>query len=199
MSASEQCEAARVGFLNDIATVPLADVVCLDESGFNTNLTRRYARSKRGRRVVGRVPKNTGKNITLICAMSSTTTLAALVIEGAVNKVVFETYVRDVLCPALRAGQVVVMDNLSSHHGERIRPLIEAVGCRVLYLPSYSPDFNPIEMLFSKLKALLRGWEVRARDLIPEAIGHALSLVASSDCLGWFRHALPCQYLRQML
>lgn len=166
-------------------------MVCVDESGFNTDLIRRYARAPRHERAYGQAPRNPGANLTLICALSLTGPQAALVIEGAVNGVVFETWVREVLCPTLQPGQTVIMDNLASHHRATVRVLIEGCGCQLLYLPSYSPDFNPIEMLFSKLKARLRGWGIRARELLIDAIGHALARVTRADCLGWFSHALP--------
>lgn len=154
-------------------------------------MTRPYARALRSKRAYASVPRNIGKNLTLLCALSNSGPQAALVIEGAVNGDVFETYVREVLCPTLRTGQTVVMDNLSSHKRVAVRTLIESVGCRLVYLPPYSPDFNPIEMLFSKLKAALRRAGERTKDKVIDAIGRALDTVTEQDVLGWFRHALP--------
>ena len=113
---------------------------------------------------------------------------SSLTVEGATTSVVFETYVEQVLAPTLRKGQVVVMDNLSAHKGERVRELIEGRGCEVLYLPSYSPDFNPIEEAFSKIKGLLRKAEARTREALVEAIGAAISAVTSTDARGFFEH-----------
>lgn len=112
----------------------------------------------------------------------------SLAVEGATTTAVFETYVERVLAPALSSGQIVVMDNLSSHKGSRIRELIEARGCELLYLPPYSPDLNPIEEAFSKLKALLRKAEARTRGALLEAMGRALDAVSASDARGFFEH-----------
>jgi DDE superfamily endonuclease len=113
------------------------------------------------------------------------------VIEGAVNGEVFEGYVRQVLCPALQPGQLVVLDNLSSHHRASIRTLIEAAGCPLLFLSPYSPDFNPIEMLFSKIKAFVRGGAWRGMDDVITGIGLALATVTAEHILGWFKHSHP--------
>lgn len=191
--AAEQSEELRTQFLTAIGSLlrdPQA-LVCLDESGFHTSMSRRYARAPKRQRAICAVPRNHGKNLTLLCALSITGPQAALVIEGAVNATVFEGYVAQVLCPTLRPGQVVLMDNLSSHKRASIRTLIEAVGCTLLYLPPYSPDFNPIEGLFSKLKALLRGWAEREQQGVIAAIGRALQQVTPQDVRGWIKHAFP--------
>ncbi len=154
-------------------------------------MTRGYARAPSTERAVGQVTRNHGKNHTLTCALSLAGPLAPLVIEGAVNGEFFEWYVRSQLCPTLSPGQVVVMDNLSSHHWTSVRTLIEAQGCTLLYLSPYSPDFNPIEMLFSKLKALLRGWKKTTVQALYDSIGRALEAVTPQDIFGWFRHAHP--------
>jgi transposase len=112
----------------------------------------------------------------------------SLAVEGATTRAVFEAYVEKALAPSLRPGQVVVMDNLSAHKGERVRELIEGRGCEVVYLPPYSPDLNPIEQAFSKLKALLRRAEARSREALIEAMGAALSAVSARDAWGFFRN-----------
>jgi transposase len=112
----------------------------------------------------------------------------SLTVEGATTSVVFEAYVEQVLAPTLRRGQVVVMDNLSAHKGERVRELIEERGCKLIYLPSYSPDLNPIEEAFSKIKRLVRKAEARTREALIEAIGSALSVVSSKDARSFFEH-----------
>ena len=122
----------------------------------------------------------------------------SLTVEGPTTSVVFETYVEHVLAPTLRRGQVVVMDNLSAHKGERIKELIERRGCQLVYLPSYSPDLNPIEEAFSKIKRLVRKAEARTREALVEAIGSALSAVTSRDARGFFEHCgyrMPVQSL----
>jgi transposase len=113
---------------------------------------------------------------------------SSLAVEGATTAAVFETYLERVLAPSLSPGQIVVMDNLSSHKGSRIGELIERRGCELLYLPPYSPDLNPIEEAFAKLKALLRRAEARTREVLLEAMGRALDAVTASDARGFFEH-----------
>ena len=113
----------------------------------------------------------------------------SLAVEEATTARVFETYVEKVLVPSLRAGQIVVMDNLSAHRPRRIRELIEQQGCELLYLPAYSPDYNPIEEAFAKIKNLLRKAAVRSKEALVEAIGAALCAVTAEDALGYFEHA----------
>lgn len=191
--ARERSEERRTAFLNDLAPYLQQPerLVFLDESGFNTAMTRGYARAPSHLRAVGQVARNHGLNYTLICAVSLAGPLAPLVIDGPLNGEVFEWYVRNILCPTLRPGQVVVLDNLSSHHRASIRTLITARGCSVLYLSPYSPDFNPIEMLFSKLKALVRGAGWRTAETLMHGIGQALQAVTRLDIFGWFKHAHP--------
>ena len=112
----------------------------------------------------------------------------SLAVEGATNREVFETYVELIVAPTLRRGQVVVMDNLSAHKGERIRELIEGQGCELMYLPPYSPDFNPIEEAFSKIKGLMRKAEARSREALLEAMGRAISALSAEDARGFFEH-----------
>jgi transposase len=164
----------------------------VDECGTHTSMTRLYARAPKGERAYGKVPRNRGKNTTLLASMSVRGMGPCLAVEGATTKTVFETYVEQVLVPSLRAGQVVILDNLSSHKGDRVRELIEGVGCSLLYLPPYSPDFSPIEEAFSKIKALLRKSAARVRGALVEAIGWAISRVTPEDAVGFFGH---CGYL----
>jgi transposase len=139
-------------------------------------------------RVYGSVPRNRGKNTTVLASMTLKGMGPSLAVEGATSSKVFETYVERVLAPSLRKGQVVIMDNLSAHKGERVRELIEGRGCELMYLPSYSPDFNPIEEAFSKIKALLRKAEARSREALLEAIGKAISAITDQDAHGFFEH-----------
>src|SRR5947209_7978090 len=133
-----------------------------------------------------------GKNTTLLASLSLSGIGASMIIEGAVNAVAFEAYVEHILAPSLSAGQIVVMDNLSVHKGVRVRQLIEARGCEVLFLPAYSPDYSPIEETFSKVKAFLRRVGARTHEALQDAIGQALATVTAQDALGWFTH---CGYL----
>jgi transposase len=167
-------------------------LVFVDECGTHTSMARLRARAPRGERVYGPVPRNRGKNTTLIASMSAGGMGPCLTVEGATTKVVFETYVEQLLAPSLSAGQVVVVDNLGAHKGERVRESVERRGCSLLFLPPYSPDFSPIEEAFSKVKALLRKAAARTREALVEAIGIALSAVTSEDAMGFFGH---CGYL----
>jgi transposase len=147
-----------------------------------------YAWALKGQRAYCSVPRNRGSNTTVLSSMTLEGMGPALTVEGSTTSVVFETYVEQVLAPTLRKGQVVVMDNLSAHKGERIRDLIEEQGCELVYLPSYSPDFNPIEEAFAKIKGLLRKSEARTREALVEAIGWAISAVTAKDARGFFEH-----------
>jgi transposase len=164
-------------------------LVFVDEMGTNTSLSPIYGWSKKGQRAYGSVPRNRGRNTTVLASMSVEGMGPSMAVEGATTARVFETYVERVLAPTLRKGQVVVMDNLSAHKGERVRELIEDRGCELLYLPSYSPDLNPIEEAFSKIKGLLRKVEARSREALLEAIGAAISAVSDRDALGFFEHS----------
>lgn len=163
-------------------------LVCVDESGANITLTPRYGRAPRGARCIGQVPRNWGQNTTLMAAMTLAGVQTAVVIEGAMDRPVFERFVKHFLVPQLRAGQVVIWDNLSVHKSLAAEGLVEAAGCRVLPLPPYSPDFNPIEQLFSKLKAHLRQANQRSVEGLGDAIGAGLDLITAADARGWFQH-----------
>lgn len=167
-------------------------LVVVDECGSNIALTPLYARAPKGQRAHGSVPRNRGKNTTLLACLSLSGVGASMIIEGSVNALVFEAYVEHILAPSLSAGQIVVLDNLSVHKGARVRQLIEARGCELLFLPAYSPDCSPIEETFSKLKAFLRRVGARTHEALQEAIGQALETVTTADALGWFTH---CGYL----
>jgi transposase len=163
-------------------------LIFVDEMGTNTSLSPTYAWAKKGQRTYWAVPRNRGANTTVLSSMSAEGMGPSLTVEGATTSVVFEAYMEQVLAPTLRKGQVVVMDNLSAHKGERIRQLIEERGCFLIYLPSYSPDLNPIEEAFSKIKRLVRKAEARTKEALLEAIGWALSAVTSADARGFFEH-----------
>jgi transposase len=167
-------------------------LVVVDESGSNIALTPLYARAPQGQRAHGSVPRNRGKNTTLLASLSLSGIGASMIIEGSVNALAFEAYVEYILAPSLSAGQIVLLDNLSAHKGARVRQLIEARGCEVLFLPAYSPDYSPIEETFSKVKAFLRRVGARTHEALQEAIGQALETVTAQDALGWFTH---CGYM----
>jgi len=164
------------------------ELVFVDEMGTHTSLAPVYGYSPRGERVYLEGPRNRGKNTTLIASMSVGGMGQCLAVEGTTTKVLFEAYIDRVLAPSLRIGQVIVMDNLSVHKGEKVRELIEARGCDLIYLPPYSPDLNPIEEAFSKVKGLLRRAGARTREALIEAMGRALDAVTAKDTQGFFEH-----------
>jgi transposase len=162
--------------------------VLKDEMGTNTSLAPLWAWTLIGQRAYCSVPRNRGKNTTVLSSMTMEGMGPSLAVEGATTTAVFETYVERVLAPTLRSGQVVVMDNLTAHKGERIRHLIEERGCELMYLPPYSPDFNPIEEAFAKIKGILRKAEARSREALIEMIGQAISVISARDARGFFEH-----------
>lgn len=188
MHAREQNAEQRQAFRVQIAARSAADFVVVDECGSNINLTPLYARAPRGERAIGVVPRNTPLNTTLIAALSVRGIGPSLILPGATDGAAFEAYVRQMLVPALLPGQIVVMDNLSAHHRPIIRELIEACGCAVWFLPSYSPDLSPIEQAFAKLKAMLRRIGARTLDDLYAAIECALPTITAADALAFFRH-----------
>ena len=186
--ATERSDSDRTAWRDLTGYLPINDLVFVDECGSTIALTRLYARAPRGQRAYGSAPRNWGKNTTLIAGLTLSGIQAPFILEGAVDTLAFETYVEQVLAPSLRPGQVVVLDNLSGHKGERVRQAIEARGCQVLFVPAYSPDMMPIEEAFSKLKAWLRRLGARTREALEEAIAEALKQVTVQDAHGWFWH-----------
>jgi transposase len=166
--------------------------VFLDESGARTSMTRTRGRAPRGVRVVEAVPHGHWRTTTMIGAVRLDGPFAAAVVGGATDADVFRAYVEHVLAPDLRPGDVVVLDNLQPHKASGVREAVEAAGATLLYLPPYSPDFNPIENMWSKVKAHLRAAAARTYEALQEAITHAIHAVTADDCRGFFRH---CGYL----
>lgn len=161
----------------------------MDESGFSISMDRLRSRAPRGKRAYGKVPRNRGKNQTLIASMTLEGGMGAcMCVKGGTDAPVFETYVEKVLAPSLVEGQVVVLDNLGAHRTDRVRELIEGRGCELVFLPSYSPDLNPIEEAFSKIKNLVRKAGERTREALNEAMAQALEAVTPRDVVGWFAH-----------
>lgn len=170
-----------------MARVDPRRLVFLDESGAKTNMTRRRGRAPRGQRVVEHAPAGHWHTTTMVCALRIDRIEAPLVIDGAMDAVVFHGYVEQALVATLRPGDVVVMDNLSPHKTPGVQKAIEAAGAKVSYLPPYSPDFNPIESLWSKVKEFLRALAARTQDRLVDGIGDALRSVTPQDCQGFFR------------
>lgn len=186
--AAERDEVARAAWRAEAAALDPAGLVFVDETSTHTALTRLRARAPRGARAVGSAPRNHGPNVTLLAALTPAGIAAPLVVAGATDAAVFETYVERALAPTLRPGQTLVLDNLSAHKGERVRELVEAAGGRLLFLPPYSPDFNPIEPAFAKLKAHLRARAARAFEPLVAAIGEGLTAITAADARGFFAH-----------
>jgi transposase len=192
LGATERDEKARRVWREEMKEVDATKLVVVDETGSNIGLTPLYAWAPRGQRAFGSVPRNYGKNTTLLASLSLDGMGAAMILEGSTDTLVFEQYIEQVLAPSLQPSQIVVMDNLSAHTGPTVRQAIEAKGCQLRFLPAYSPDLSPIEGAFSKLKAFLRRIGARTRQDLYEALGEALNQITSQDARGWFAH---CGYL----
>lgn len=196
LAASERDEEARSAWRAAAAQFDPEQLVFVDESSTHIALTRLYGWAPHDRRATGTVPRNHGKNTTLVAALTPEGLHEPWLIEGAMDSETFDWYIRTQLAPTLRPGQVVVVDNLSAHKGDGIREVIEARGCLLLYLPPYSPDFTPIEQAFSKLKAILRGLGARTKEALQEAVRLAIEAITPHDAAAWFAHAgyeLPAQ------
>jgi len=189
LGAAERDEFLRAAWRVSVAGgIDAGRLVFVDEMGCNTALCSLYAWSRRGERARAETPRNWGKNVTLLAGMGAGGMGPCLAVEGATTREVFEAYLERVLAPTLRPGQVVVMDNLSAHKGGKVREIVEGAGCELLYLPPYSPDLNPIEQAFSKVKGLLRQAEARTREALIGAMGRALDAVSADDARGFFGH-----------
>ena len=164
----------------------LAELVFIDESGAKTNMTRRYGRAIAGQRAVDDTPSGHWCTTTMLSSVRLDGSTACMVVDGATTKDIFEAYVEQILLPTIKAGDIVVLDNLSAHKGQRARELIESVGAELCYLPAYSPDLNPIEKMWSKVKSILRMLKARTKETLIHAIATALEMVTANDAKGWF-------------
>lgn len=184
----EDVKAERARWKKEAPELDLQSLVFLDETGAKTNMTRRYGRAAIGQRAGDHVPCGNWNTTTLIAAMRKSGPIAPMLLEGATNADAFLTWLRELLVPDLRKGDIVVMDNLSSHKCQAVREAIEGAGARVVYLPPYSPDLNPIEKMWSKLKAFLRGAKARTYDELIDAVKNALEKITTTDIENWFHH-----------
>jgi transposase len=175
-----------------VKAVPVDKLVSVDESGATTSMTRLWGRAPKGQRVIGSVPGSHWQVTTILGALRAQGMVAAMTIPAATDAEVFRAFLKQVLVPALHPGEVVLLDNLSSHKVVGVQELIESAGARVLYLPPYSPDFNPIEPCWSKVKAHLRATAARTQDQLDVAIAHALEAITPADGKGFFR---KCGYI----
>jgi transposase len=163
-------------------------LIFVDESGLNLALTRLYARAPRGVRAVGSVPQNYGQSLTVLAALDCCGMRAVLLVPGATDQEVFLRFLQQVLGPHLRPGTIVVMDNLTVHKGAGVAEAVERAGAQLCYLPPYSPDYNPIEPAWSKIKTLLRGMGARTRRKLYRSLHTALAQVTAQDAAAWFEH-----------
>jgi transposase len=167
----------------------LRRLIFVDECGTHTSLAPVYGYRPRGERLRLSVPRNRGKNTTLLASISLEGMGPSMAVDGSTTAEVFEAYLEQVLLPELQEGQVMVMDSLPAHKPNRVRELIEGRGLGLLYLPSYNPEYNPIEEAFSKIKGIVRRACARTRQALVEALGEALSAVSLQDARGFFEHA----------
>ena len=182
----------------EVGRIDPGRLVFVDEMGTHTSLAPLYAYAPIGERAFFEIPRNRGKNTTLLTSIDREGMGPSLAVEGATTSRVLETYVKRLLAPALHPGQVVVMDNLGARRPKRVREIIEARGCELIYLPSYSPDLNPIEEALSKVKHILRKVSARTKETLIEAMGRALGAVSAQDARGFFAHCgyrIPAQQL----
>lgn len=164
-------------------------LIFLDETGTSTNMARLRGRCERGERLIGKVPHGHWKITTFVAGLRSDGIIAPFVIDQPMNASIFRVYLERCLAPALRPKEIVIMDNLSAHKGEEVREILEEAGAGLLYLPAYSPDLNPIEQAFAKLKALLRKAAERSLPDLWDRIGALLHEFSAEECQNFFRHA----------
>src|ERR1700676_3780264 len=188
VEASERKEQERQAFQEKVKDLDGKKCRVIDETGSNIALARLYGRAPKGKRARGSVPRNRGKNVTMISDLSLEGLGELFLIDGAANGALFEAYIEQIFAPTLHPGETVIMDNLSIHKGKKVQELIEAQGCQLLFLPAYSPDFSPIEEAFSKIKSVLRRIGTRTREALQEPIVDACTTVTASDAAGWFHH-----------
>jgi transposase len=160
----------------------------LDEAGAKTVMTTLYARALGGARTTEAVPRNYGASTSMIATLGTAGVEAAMTIEGSVDTIVFNAYCEQVLQPTLAAGDIIVLDNLRAHRASRIEEIAKACGAQVIWLPPYSPDFSPIELMWSKVKTYLRKVKARSQEELEKAIAESLETITLSDCLNWFQH-----------
>ncbi len=181
--------AARIAWRQSQPLLDPKRLIFIDETGTNTAMTRLYGRSKRGMRLIGKVPHGHWKTMTFLAGLRHDGIVAPFVIDCPMNGDIFQSWIDQCLVPTMTAGDIVVMDNLPAHKRDTVRKAIEAVGAILLYLPPYSPDLNPIEMAFSKLKAMLRKAKERSIDDLWKRIGKLIDCFSPTECQNFFTHA----------
>ena len=182
----------RKEWVENITPDQLGHLVFLDESGVNIDMTRRYGRAHSSERCVDHAPLNTPQTTTILSSIRFNGEKAFTTYQGGTTGERFVAYLKDVLLPTLHPGDIVVMDNMRSHHVKAVGELLEEKGIIPLYLPPYSPDLNPIEKMWSKVKAILRCWKIRTPEALSDAIRKALDLISVQDCQHWFAASSYC-------
>lgn len=178
----------RQSFQQKIGEIEDWQWVFVDETWFNTQMSRYWGWTEKGERVAEAIPAGHWRSFTLLGAITCSGLLASMTVEASTDTDVFLAFLDQVLCPQLRAGHIVVMDKLSAHKVAAVRAKIEAVGAQLLYLPPYSPDFNPIEKCWAKIKQILRSLKARTAEALDEAITQALACITAENARGWFQH-----------
>jgi transposase len=186
--ASERDPWQRAAFALEQADLDATQIVVIDEVGSNLDLTPTQAWAPVGERALARAPRNTPTNTTTIASLNYQGMGPALIMKGGVDRLTFETYLEQILAPTLQPGQVVLVDNLSAHTSTRAQTIVAACGCRLRYLPPYSPDYSPIELAFAQIKADLRRAAARTSDTLEEAIATALQQISAADARAFFQH-----------
>ena len=182
----EEVKAKRDAWRASQSEMDVYKLVFLDESGINTGMTRLYGRSSSNERVIDYIPDMRFERISILSSIRANGDMVPIVFEGALNGELFKAYISECLVPTLNKGDIVIMDNLTSHKVNGVVDPIVAAGASIIYLPPYSPGFNPIEMMLSKIKAYLRKIKAGTKDFLETAIAEALSHVTTSDILEWF-------------
>jgi transposase len=167
-------------------TINPENIVFLDESGIKTNMTRIYGRSYQGTRCYDSTPNGHWETLTVLSSIRLNGKTECIIFDGAVDRKMFDEYIKQILAPTLRPGDILIMDNLSAHKSRICEKIVSSQGAQVKFLPAYSPDFNPIENMWSKLKQILRGIKARTNEELLSSVGVALDMVTQSDAKGWF-------------
>ena len=186
--AAERNNRKRAGFWRRVKRIAHERLKFVDEAGFNRAMTRLWGRAPKGERVRESVPRNYGANISTLSLMSLSGVEATMTIEGSVDTMVFNIFAEEFIRPRLKLGDVLVLDNLGAHRASRIEQIAESCGAKVIWLPPYSPDFSPIEQMWSKLKTYLRKVKARTSEELDRAVAEGLQLITESDCRSWFKH-----------
>ena len=186
--SDERDEKQRKKFRKLTGTLDLSKYIFIDEMGSNLSFTRLYGRAEPGQRVIDKVPSKSGENVSTIAALGIDGMRTGLSVKGAIDGETMILFVEEMLAPTLKRGEIVFMDNCPTHKMDEVEEAIEARGAWVLFLPAYSPDLNPIENCWSKVKAILRGLKPRSFEELLDALVEAFSRITVQDILGWFAH-----------